>query len=65
MRQAVVPMLANGASSLYYALDDDQRRQADRLAVMFSYRMFAVTPDELTAPQARLVLARLRARFAA
>jgi hypothetical protein len=58
-------MLANGASSLYYALDDDQRRQADCLAVMFSYRMFGTTPDRLDAPQARLVLARIRTRFAA
>jgi hypothetical protein len=27
-------MLANGASSLYYALDDDRHRQADRLKAL-------------------------------
>jgi hypothetical protein len=65
MSQPVVPLLANGAGSLYYALGDEQRRHADRLAVMFSYQMFRVTPDRLDATQARMVLGRIRSRFAA
>jgi hypothetical protein len=68
MRLPVIPLLISALAAEAPWLDrigDDQRRRADRLAITLSYRTYHKTPDQLTAPEARIILARVRQQFAA
>jgi hypothetical protein len=63
MSLPVIPLLAAAVTAealWFYQLDEDCRRRADRQAIRLSYRTYNKTPDRLTAPEARLILARVR-----
>jgi hypothetical protein len=68
MSLPVIPLIAAAVAAetlWFYQIDECQRGRADRLAITLSYRTYNKTPDRLTAPEARLILARVREQFTA
>jgi hypothetical protein len=66
MTRPVIPLLSAEASGWYYRLRaDEQRRHADVLATALSCQLYGTTPDRLDVLAVRLILARVRQRFAA